>query len=237
MIHVFIKNEDSERYESFWLLVHESVADIAVGLGILLPPNQDIGSDHVLRLTPGDIDEELLSGIPLMSANSYNPFGSELARVMSNQDCIAEHAAILGVGSIGSQIAVHLVREGAFDRLTLIDDDRLLPHNLARHVLTSKSVSHFKSTKLADLIKTISPDYPVEEISEKLDLSASKDRSHQALADASVVFDFTASVGASRDLSDLSDRGRAVSAFFNPQGNAYVVLAEDIERLYVTWPG
>ncbi|WP_386630391.1 ThiF family adenylyltransferase [Sulfitobacter geojensis] len=230
MIHVLIRNADSQRYESFWLLAHESVADIAVGLGVLLPPDTDVGSDHVLRLMPGPIDEDILTGVPLMGANSYSPFGSSLANVMSGSNSIAEHAAIVGVGSIGSQIVVHLVREGAFKNLTLIDDDQLLPHNLARHVLTSKSVSHLKTTALAKLIEDISPNYLVEQINSKLDLSAPESDASQAVASASVVFDFSASVGASRDLSDCTNRGRGVSAYFNPLGNAYVVLVEDDAR-------
>jgi integrative and conjugative element protein (TIGR02256 family) len=230
LIHVFIRNADSQRFESFWLLAHKSVADIAVGLGVLLPPNADVGSDHVLNLTPGAIDEDSLAEIPLMSANSFNPFGSELAQAISGQPRIAEHAAIVGVGSIGSQITAYLVREGAFDRMTLIDDDRLLPHNLARHTLSSTSISHFKTSKMASYIKDISPNYPVDEINTKLELSDPTSASYNALVASPVIFDFTASVGASREISDLPSRGRAISAFFNPLGCAYVVLAEDERR-------
>lgn len=231
LIHVAINNKNLERYESFWLLALKSVAEIAVGLGILLPPNTDFGSDYVLRLSPGDIDENFLADIPLLSANSYKQFSSEFARAMSAQECIAKHAAIVGLGSIGSQIAVNLAREGAFDQLTLIDGDRLLPHNLARHVLTSDSVSHLKSSEMANLIKSISPKYPVAAISTKLDLSDPESESRQALAAASIVLDLTASVGASREISDFCGRSRAISAFFNPSGNAYVVLAEDDANL------
>ena len=227
LIHIAIRNADLDRYESYWLMARESVADIAVGLGILLPPDPDVGSDYVLRLTRGELDADALAKVGFMSANSFGSFENHLARAMSGLELIAEHATILGVGSIGSQITINLVREGAFERITLIDNDRLLPHNLARHTLTSSSISHLKSSEIAKHIKDISADFVVKALGSKLDSSESDKEVQQALSSSSIVFDFTASVGASRDLSDCLSRGRAVSAFFNPLGNAYVVLAED----------
>ena len=234
IVHVVIKNEVSDRYETYWLMVRESASDIAVGLGILYPPikDGDVGEEYVPRLPPGSIDELALAQIPIFSANSFSPFGSDFGNQLSDLSKIGTEAAIVGAGSIGSQIASHLVREGAFERLTLIDDDRLLPHNLARHALTSESVSFSKASKLAELLTSISPGLPVKAISAKLGSGLQEEEILTALADASVVYDFTASVGASRAIADLSNHGRAVSAFFNPAGDAYAVLVEDAGQMY-----
>ncbi|MGK6310832.1 ThiF family adenylyltransferase [Variovorax sp. DT-64] len=45
---------------------------------------------------------------------------------------LAQRVAILGCGSLGSKIALHLGRAG-FGQLTLVDNESLMPHNLARH--------------------------------------------------------------------------------------------------------
>lgn len=233
IIHVVINNVVSNRAEPFWLILHKSVADIAVDLGILWAPingNESVSGIYGVRIQKGEIDKSALAKIPIFSASSFWSFEPESARQLSGLQKVEDHAAIVGVGSIGSQIVTHLVREGAFDRLTLIDDDRLSPHNVARHVLTSASVSHLKSTQMAKLIDSIAPGYPVTNIVAKVGSNPPGNELLEALADASVVLDLTASLGASREISDLQDRGRAISAFFNPLGTAYVVLVEDRER-------
>lgn len=230
LIHVIIKNDQSDRFETFWLLVQTSLSDIAVGLGILWPPNNEVSEDYVSRLPPGDLDEDVLTQISLMSANSFQQFGPELARQMSGLPKLANHAAVVGVGSIGSQVVLHLAREGAFDSLSLIDGDRFLPHNTARHVLTTSSVSQHKSTEVAALICAVLPDYPVDDIAAKLSAQPLDSKIQTAFVDAQLVIDLTASVGAGRDIADYHERGRAISAFFNPRGDAYVILCEDKQR-------
>ena len=53
---------------------------------------------------------------------------------------------ILGCGAIGSKIAFHLYRSG-IPRITLVDNDTLLPHNIVRHGLTSYNPGSFLADK------------------------------------------------------------------------------------------
>lgn len=231
IIHIVIKNNVSDRIETFWLLVHDSVANIAVDFGIVAKTEGEEGDSFFVVLIPtGDVNKAALLDIQMSSANLFHPFGPEYARQMSGLPQIGDHAAIVGSGSIGSQIAIHLVREGAFDRLTLIDDDRLLPHNVSRHLLTSTSVSRLKSLELAQLIEDISPGFSVTSVGAKLGSIPDDVEFSRIFSDAYTVFDLTASVGASREISDRSERGRAVSAFFNPLGTSYAVLVEDRDQ-------
>lgn len=55
--------------------------------------------------------------------------------------------AIVGCGALGSKITSFLVREG-IARLSLVDPDVLLPHNLARHELGRPSLGLFKAKEL-----------------------------------------------------------------------------------------
>ena len=49
---------------------------------------------------------------------------------------ILKHIALLGCGAVGSKIAYHLHRSGIC-YLDLVDNDRLLPHNICRHALSA----------------------------------------------------------------------------------------------------
>jgi molybdopterin/thiamine biosynthesis adenylyltransferase len=52
--------------------------------------------------------------------------------------------ALCGVGAVGSNLAVNLVRQG-FSSLVLIDGDRIEPHNLGTQVWTEAEVGLFKA--------------------------------------------------------------------------------------------
>jgi hypothetical protein len=137
---------------------------------------------------------------------------------------------VVGAGAIGSQAANLLVREGAFTSLTIIDDDRLMPHNLARHTLTAKDIGAYKADALARDIVDVRPDLSVRTVKEKLIAGFNDENYLNAITSSDLILDFTASVGAARALSDTPARGRGISAFFNPSGTAFVVMTEDAAK-------
>lgn len=67
-------------------------------------------------------------------------------------DLKAAHIAVVGVGSIGSATAHALAMSGV-GRISLIDDDRLLWHNLVRHLSPRAHVGRFKVDSVADVIR------------------------------------------------------------------------------------
>lgn len=64
------------------------------------------------------------------------------------------HVAIVGVGSVGSQVAESLVRHGV-PRLTLVDPDRVEPRNLSRSAYLPRDVGRLKVAALADRLVQI----------------------------------------------------------------------------------
>ena len=74
------------------------------------------------------------------------------------------------------------------------------------------------------------PDLEVASIKVKIGRGAHPPDMAEALRDAEIVLDLTASVGAGRTISDEPERGRAASAFFNPAGNSVVTMIEDAAR-------
>ncbi len=231
LVEVNLANLTAERMESFFLLTDSIIGDIGVALGLLYPPDTDIGSTFTARLPAGEIDLEKLDGIRLLQANHVRSFDAAAATFLSGRDGghsdpLALNGLVLGVGSIGSQVITSLTREGAFTELVLVDDDHLAPHNLVRHALNASEVGRSKSQSCSEQLVAIRPDLKCRAIHGKFGQSTEPDEILEQISEAELVLDMTASVGASRKLSDHGDRNRAISAFFNPMGNAVVVMDE-----------
>ena len=170
---------------------------------------------------------------PIQAAEVHLEFDSELATTLAGRTVPDTRKTVLaGAGAIGSHIADNLAREGRF-RWTVIDDDRLLPHNLARHTALGDAVTKPKARVVAVHLNAILADSgPIAEALPVNLLASVDDAAHVdgALNEADLIIDATASILAARHLSDHPSRARRVSAFFNPVGDAAVLLAEPAGR-------
>lgn len=212
-----------------------SAGDIAVALGIAIRQEaQDEGSKvgYVRAIGAPFIDEAALSEIPVQSAEVHLEFERDLAaRLAGKAEPDMRKAVIIGAGAIGSHIADCLVREGRFT-WTVIDDDRLLPHNLARHIARGRDVTRPKAAIVSAHLNAIvagggiARPVPANLFSP----GEAGEAVERALTDADLVIDATASVLAARALSDNEVGARRVSAFFNPAGDSAVLLAEPEDR-------
>jgi len=235
IVRFYIDNVVAERIESLCLLTESNIGEIGVALGLLWPPDGDAGATYTTRIPCGKMDEAKLAATSLIPTNYFMPFNGKGAEIFSGRgkewrQTLDSSAVVLGAGSIGSQVIDSMVREGAFSKLLIVDDDYLAPHNLARHTLRSSAIGRSKARSLAAELHDARPDLPVEAMHEKLGLNGPSEELGRALCDAKIFIDMTASVGASRQLSDISDRGRGACAFFNPMGDAVVTLVENKAR-------
>ena len=213
----------------------KSVGDIAVTLGVFEPAKPGEGSQvgFVKRLAQSDPDKEALRAIVVQSAEIHYEFDRELATQLSGRETPDIRKVVLvGGGSIGSHLADCLSREGRFE-WTVIDDDRLLPHNLARHIGRSVNVANQKAPLVAAAVSaTLDSAEPVGR-SISANVFAHDEHREQidhALNEADLIIDATASVLAGRFLSDHPSEARRVSAFFNPAGSAGILLVELADR-------
>jgi Prokaryotic E2 family A/ThiF family/Prokaryotic homologs of the JAB domain len=139
---------------------------------------------------------------------------------------------LIGLGALGSQIYLNLVRSG-FGAWTLIDNDIVFPHNLARHALVD-CLGIPKSSAVADFTRLIidetSPATGIE--SDILSYRASDEiEIGRALADAHAILDCSTSLAVARFLAiDLTSAARRCSCFLNPTGSALVLLSESSNR-------
>ncbi|MGE5418172.1 MAG: ThiF family adenylyltransferase [Acidobacteriota bacterium] len=137
----------------------------------------------------------------------------------------------VGMGALGSQVTMNLVRMG-FGEWDLIDYDQLLPHNLARHALPFSAIGYPKVNALSVIANQTVPDiiksYIVADILNPL---SQEERINETLNQTDVIIDFSASVSVARHLAiGVEGRGRRISVFLNPSGSDSVVLIEDDAR-------
>ncbi len=140
---------------------------------------------------------------------------------------------MIGVGALGSQVFLNLVRAG-FGNWTLVDNDLLLPHNLARHALDRRAVGFAKAETLAWTANHMIIDgtpiaYPIiKDILKPADYSEDLKK---ALSEAEVILDCSASAAVARFIAlDLPYSSRRISLFLAPSGNDSVLLSEYSKR-------
>ena len=159
-------------------------------------------------------------------------FSRESAAKASGLEADARKTLAVGLGSLGSQTVMNLMRSG-FGTWTLIDEDDLMPHNLARHALPGWCLGSSKAPALAALIdSSIAEELPTRAlVADILRPGDQKELVDAALKEAELILDFSASVPVARFLARHGGAvARTVSLFFNPLGTDLVCLGEDPAR-------
>ena len=212
-----------------------SAGDIAVVLGIALKQEaRGEGSKvgYVKAIGSPALNSARLLATIVQSAEVHLEFERNLAAQIAGRSTPdARNAVLVGAGAIGSHVADCLIREGRFT-WTIIDDDRLLPHNLARHIARGPDVSRHKAAIVAGHLNAIiAGGESAQPIAANLfDPGEGGAALERALIEADMIIDATASLVAARALSDHPAKARRVSAFFNPSGKSTVLLAEPQNR-------
>lgn len=214
----------------------EKVGDIAVALGIahkVESRDQGGAAGFVPAFTTGAMDEAALLAMAVLPAEVHATFDRALATRLAGRKLPDERrAVIVGGGGIGAHVAPCLAREGRF-RWTVIDDDVLLPHNLARHISYGGDVTRRKSEQLADALANILDDEDSSAVAITARIGTDgqqNDDVNRALDEADIIIDASASLLAERFLSDHRSKARRFSIFFSPAGDAAVLLAEPKDR-------
>ncbi len=211
------------------------VGDISVALGLAMPAKPDEGSEvgFVKSLAPQGANLDAVCAIAAQSAEVHYEFDRRLATQIAGRNAEDDRKVVMvGAGAIGSHVAECLIREGRF-RWTIIDCDRLLPHNLARHTTRKDDVIKDKASLVArDLAATLDDTPPVAHpiYADVTTKGPSRLKINKALGEADLIIDATASIHAERFLSDHASEARRACIFFNPVGDAAVILVEPSDR-------
>lgn len=213
-----------------------SAGEIAVYLGIAMKvesvkEGSKIG--YVKKIGNTDSNQNMMANVTVQNAEVHLEFDRDLATLLVGQNATEIRRVVLvGAGAMGSHLSNCLIREGRF-LWTIIDDDILLPHNLARHTGTKGEVAQKKANIVARQLNNLleEQDIVAEPLAANLfTKSANNKKINELLLEADIILDTTASVVASRALSDHCSTARRVSTFFNPSGESAVLLAEPASR-------
>lgn len=172
--------------------------------------------------------------IEVLILNPVEDFSRQQAAALCKlEEAKALKIVAIGVGALGSQIFLNLIRMG-YGEWVLVDEDYLLPHNLARHALTQPFIGLSKAQTLAYVanrmwtggpeITGIMTDVlrPREQVSEALE---------QAFENGSIILDMSTSIAVARALThNVTSSARRISIFLNPMATDLVLLAERADR-------
>lgn len=140
-------------------------------------------------------DEPVAPAIPRDSPNHA------LLRRVSGAPEIAP-VAVLGCGSVGSKMAMHLARSGV--QIPVVSDKSiLLPHNMARHALARPPVARSKAAELATELSQIGQSPQIHEDDLVFDLPVREHRRILLPSGAGCAVNTTASLAVREALSSL----------------------------------
>jgi hypothetical protein len=210
---------------NFWVFATlNSLREVGTEIGLWTLHDKDVG----LLLAPDETRRGENVEVEVLSP--YLAFSASRAAAANAIERTSLKTVAIGAGALGSQVILTLARMG-FGAWTIVDEDDLLPHNLARHALHGRYVGEAKAVGVAHLLNQL---YEGAAVSIVLDVLRPGDKEQellQALKAADAILDISASAPVARHLAfDVSSPARRVSVFLNPQGTDLVVLAEDKQR-------
>ncbi len=202
---------------------------------------QDVGSKidawYMLNGSPGVVmrpdSTKCGKDIRLDVLNVSFEFTRSMAAKLNGNSAVDDILIVaVGVGALGSQTVMNLARSG-FGTWTIVDHDRLMPHNVARHVLTGHFVGWKKSEAVEFWANSLAGDtelctaLPVDILSPgKRDEDVAT-----AFRNAEVILDMSTSIAVARKLAcEIDSDARRISLFLAPSGYDLVLLAEDKDR-------
>jgi hypothetical protein len=220
------------------------VLDPPVPIGFILcarRPDHLVGSRSNVELLPYIMDitamskrKSLLAAgdaepvMPVMHINTTNP---ALLRSVSSAPELPP-VAMLGCGSVGSKMAMHLARSGV--KISAVSDNGTLrPHNMARHALARASVAPSKAPELAKELQCLGQSPAVHEGDLVADLRKKEERKSFVPREVSYAINTTASLAVREALSTIGPkevRARFTEAALFGRGDGGFLLFEGASR-------
>lgn len=221
------EGESPESNDTWAFLILNTIEEIGIEVGIWAKSGGTLAS---LEFAPDPNKKG--ESIKVYLLNPVNSLSRELAAQLN--DCMPEkrETLLIGGGALGSQVLMNLVRMG-FGKWTIVDEDCLLPHNLARHALVSDFLGHSKAETLAYHANKIIDGEEVASyiVADVLNPLSASDALKSAFNKSHFIIDASTSIPASRYISqDINSSARRISIFLSPSGKDSVLLAEDAER-------
>jgi integrative and conjugative element protein (TIGR02256 family) len=223
--------EESKTYHHWAIASSCTIDTVAIDLGLLVQAEGFtgplIGATSEEKPTGGSTPIWHLSPHPTLSPTMAAIFNG----LPESLPCL--RTVVIGVGALGSQVLANTMKAG-FLPSHIVDVDRLMPHNLARHELGRESIGLEKAEAMrAVAAATLDAEpYPEAIVADILRPGEKEAELLLALQAAELVVDLSASVAVSRSLAQDERYGAPrISMFLNQSGTDLIILAEHKERL------
>jgi len=230
-------SSDVEKTDYIAFFTSKTLKDIGIIYGFLgKMPDSSFKSTGIIIGPKPEIGDTKTIGLMQLRINFF--LDSNLAASCNNVSLYNEYIVAIGLGSLGSQIINNLVRSG-FGKWKLIDEDIFLPHNAARHILSSSCSGYLKTNICKSYFNNTIDEILVDEVL-CLDILNPKQNEKEKLLDIlknqNFIFDFSASIAVSRYLANNNTFTRTLSAFLTPDGKNLIIAAEDEKReIRIDW--
>ena len=156
----------------------------------------------------------------------------ELTRLYSGTGETVNDFVLMGGGALGGVMLECWIRAG-WGKWTVIDNDYIKPHNLARHVANTDAIGQYKADALAIKGNSLFPGSPQQIISVPEDaLDIEKPAIKEAIERAALIVDATTTLEVPRKLAGRNELKRCASAFLTPNALGSVLIAEDTNRRF-----
>jgi hypothetical protein len=192
----------------------------------------DISAGHIVPLVPADTSKKGEDVSVGLLNTSFHLSRDQALYLNEVREASNVSITAIGVGALGSQVVINIARSG-FGRWCLIDNDRLMPHNIARHALVPEAVGLPKSTAMAIVANSLIPgeDLFTDIPADVIDPGSHEEQVNSRLGSADIILDMSASVTVARHLAlDVVAPAKRASLFLNPSGKDLVLLVEDRSR-------
>jgi len=221
-------DEKPEKKEFFFLLTGKSFKQIGIENLIW----QDNLNGTLTKNAKMSFDKTHFDGLEIEIYGIMDKFSAESASRYNGIKMNNENYVIIGVGALGSQIIEIFARMG-FGKWTLIDHDRLYPHNLARHMLSQQHIGEYKAASVAQKLNGLLVDNRYSPLNLNFIEGGNNSEMVSTLTAANAIVDISTSIAVARSLArdyTKTVKNKRISVFMNPLGTDLVILAEDSSR-------
>lgn len=210
-----------------YLSSRSSLQQVGLDLGLL----SSAGEKVALLLQDQPPDMEALANIQLMPLNVVKGFSPDQARILSGLDPDGRKGFVaIGAGALGSQVIDNCARMGADDWI-IVDDDFLLPHNLARHNASGWMVGQSKSDIAKGRIDNLFGSQRAVSLHEIVGGPEESDALKDAIACDKQIVDLSASLDVSRSLAMRRNIKKPIASYFvTPSGTSLIEFREGRDR-------
>ena len=224
-------NSEVERTDLWAFLIEGTIKEIGKKIRALTDINdgtlqvyEDLGDDPLTD--KDDMRVEILnpmSHLTLAQASLYNNL---------QQDSYERQLAMIGCGALGSTLLEIYARMG-FGQWIVTDNDRFLPHNIARHSLSRPYIGMSKTHAFATHTLALFYESRITAFTENFLKVKPNSPFSNALKQTEAIIDASASIAVARKLAlDIDTKARKITVFITPSGKDSVLIAEDTEKQF-----